>query len=403
MKSPEKVEKAEEAKKDKKPPRHRSNGRGSLRIDLQTPGVGRIAKASGVSDPVAYHQIMGLLASLRRAGRRDILRAVKDGRVSPLQLLDQARVGGTQTDCGGISLDDFWRFEEALRWWEEHLETEEDGSHRHRRNRLNGVRRILNMAPPHERSTVSIKEIPRLATEYRTRCVKKKMKSEWGHTLSYLRSFVEGRAGSNSPTLRALNDLTLLPCKGVVTMRRPQSPTRLATFLRRLDPRLAGTVMTMALTGMGPEEYFANEWAVREQLGLRYIYIAGMKRERRTRVVPWVCEPLPAECARSTFNKHLRSTCAEMPEQDRLRPYDLRRTYAVALKRSGVSMKHHADYLGHGPRTVTNLYQIEDDIVLSPEQLRDLDEDARHLQTHFNEVLTWAAGRSAPRRAVTPG
>lgn len=403
MKSPEKVAKAakaEKARKPKKPPRHRSNGRGTLRIDMIVPEVGRIAKASGLSDPVAYRRVLDLLGALRGAGRLDILRAVRNGAITPLQLHDVAQRLGNERAFLNITVANFFRLEDALTWWPGYLDKEGRGTARHRRNQINGVRRVMAMAAPANRARLLLTDLPELATQYREQCLAKKAKAEWAHTRTYLRMFVRDRAGVRSPILSALDELGPLTCLAHTVNRRPQELPGLIAFLDTVDPRVAGTLLTMALTGMGPEEFFENGCDVWEEKDCRYLFIRGRKREGRARAVPFVGEPFGLVWGRSTFLRHFDKAIQRLPEPQRFRPYDMRRTFAVALKRSGVDARRHAQYMGHGPRTVTQLYQDERGVVLSPENLRDLKADGELLRSHFADILTWAAGRTLHRRAL---
>lgn len=378
---------------------NRSNGRGTLRLDVQIPGVGRIAKASGLTDRSAFKRLNDLVANLLGAGRLDILRAVKDGAITPMQLYDVSRRIGNEKSFLRITVANFYRLNKALKWWEDHLAKEDRGSDKHRKNQLNGVRRVIAMAPPAKQARLLVIDLPELARRYRKQCLEKKAKSEWAHTKTYLRTFIRDRAGPSSPVLGDLEEIPALARSTEEVNRRPQDYRNLVPFLNTVDPRVASTLLTMALTGMGLEEFFENGCKVTEEKGYRYITVYGRKRKGRLRAVPFVAEPYDLRWGLSTFRRHFTEAMEKLPVDQQFAPYDMRRTYAVALTSSGVDEVRHDPYLGHGPRTQTQKYQDERRVVLSPARLRHLEADGELLRAHFKELLAWAAERTADSAA----
>src|SRR5688500_804392 len=64
---------------------HRSNQRGTLRVDVRTP-IGRIARASGTSHLPTLNKITAMLKEFgtQEPFRLDILRALRDGKLEPV-------------------------------------------------------------------------------------------------------------------------------------------------------------------------------------------------------------------------------------------------------------------------------------------------------------------------------
>ena len=65
---------------------HKSGGRGTFTIDRRFRGVGRIKRASGTTDEKVYGRLTTMLEEIARDGRIDILRFVRDGHLTPLEL-----------------------------------------------------------------------------------------------------------------------------------------------------------------------------------------------------------------------------------------------------------------------------------------------------------------------------
>jgi hypothetical protein len=66
---------------------HRFHGRGTLVIDRVFDAIGRIRRASGTTDLAVFDHINGTMTALYRERRLDILEALRDGKVTPLEML----------------------------------------------------------------------------------------------------------------------------------------------------------------------------------------------------------------------------------------------------------------------------------------------------------------------------
>src|SRR5690554_2384394 len=73
---------------------HRINGRGTLVVDRQFAGVGRVRRASGTQDKREFRAINDLLSTLFQRRRLDYLRAVRDGELHLMDLLIRCREQG---------------------------------------------------------------------------------------------------------------------------------------------------------------------------------------------------------------------------------------------------------------------------------------------------------------------
>lgn len=72
---------------------HRVSPGGTYRIDRVFKGVGRIARASGTRSLKRFRAIDNLLTELHEDGKLDVLRAIRDGSLSPLEVYSASRTG----------------------------------------------------------------------------------------------------------------------------------------------------------------------------------------------------------------------------------------------------------------------------------------------------------------------
>jgi hypothetical protein len=144
------------------------------------------------------------------------------------------------------------------------------------------------------------------------------------------------------------------------------------------------TILFLCLHGLRPTELEKIEI----DPSTKHLKVTGTKNKNADRIVPLVVRPdeLPARPPKiDTLNKLFE----RMGSPVRVR--DFRRTYSRWTKESGISYLHYKVYLGHGNRSVTELYQEAD-----PDQ-RALDEDADKLREWFEAEL-----KKTPTKRETP-
>ena len=101
----------------------------------------------------------------------------------------------------------------------------------------------------------------------------------------------------------------------------------------------------MACTGMGPKEFFDDGWRVLPN----GIEIAGQKRPARNRIVPLVVVPVKARTA-DGFEAALDRADVGVA------PYDARRSYSRWLSELRLPDYRRNAYMGHGPKSMLQLY-----------------------------------------------
>jgi integrase len=137
--------------------------------------------------------------------------------------------------------------------------------------------------------------------------------------------------------------------------------------------RLMGALWGMALTGMGPREFF-DGWKI-EAAG---VHVPGTKRKARNRVVPLVMADRfsSATGGRELTTDHRARRFAKalaVASGDTVQPYDLRRTFATWMEKAQIPRSRRRRYMGHSLGDVTELYEDE-------EVERYLSEDAAKLE-----------------------
>lgn len=131
----------------------------------------------------------------------------------------------------------------------------------------------------------------------------------------------------------------------------PCTPAEAWTLACDLGPVWGRVWLAQCLTGMGGSELW-GEWAP-EDGGLA---IRGTKRAGRHRLVPlvYLLERPPLSLSRGImlFRKALKAA-----SRGTVQPYDGRRSYLKWLALAGIVPIHQDAYAGHGPKSMTALYQ----------------------------------------------
>lgn len=315
---------------------HRAMKRGTFILDRVFGGVGRIRRASGTTDPATFKAIDATLTNLHQTDRLDLLAAIRDGTAKPIDVWLRCREEGIATR----SVTPHHLSNVVLEWIDTHPVSEH-----HRRDMRYCVTALLNG------DTVPLAELPERLRAYRT--AKARKPAMFNRTRSALMAYFRHTLGRRHPLYGAVADVP--PLREVKAAGSPLEPKH----LKGLPPM----ALTMALTGMGPSEY----WGRWEILADR-VCIHGTKREGRERVVPLVrkAKLVPPSMTYKPFRLLLAA--------HGIKPYDLRRTYAVLLDDAGIPQSRQRAYMGHGPRTTTALYQRRN---IEPH----LKSDARRLAT----------------------
>lgn len=339
---------------------HRDGRGGTLILDRVTP-VGRLKRATGTRDVRVARRLGAMITDLIDAARHDYLRAIRSGQLRPLDVYQVYR--GATSAAGMPAVDQLQPLGAALTAWAAQAECGE----RHRATHRTFVRRVMEAALSAPGAAVS--ELPALLEVVRGRYKARKQHAAFNRLRASALSFARDTLRRSHPVYGALIDVPpLRERKGRVN--RPQSPAEIATIVRSsaLTEGDRAAVWGMALTGMGPGEWFGR-WHIESDR----IHIDGTKREGRVRDVPRVLSRLftaPGEPEKPLLPTP-RAKAAEWPIRlfaralkgasgGAVQPYDLRRTYATWMEEAGISRTRRRSYLGHATGDVTDRYEAQD-------------------------------------------
>jgi len=330
---------------------HRSGGRGTYVLDRTFPGVGRIVRSSGTHRVRVVDAMNAMCSVLWETGRLDVLRRIQAGTLHPMVAFSEWRA------TGGVARPSSVPSVATMREWAMTARV----SHRHQLG-LRSCLGILIRAEPR----APITALPRLLRTYRRTAPPR----TFNKTRAAVQAFLRDTEGRRSPLYGEVTDVRPLP-------HQPAQGNPFALpALQALDlpAPLLGMAWTMATTGMGPAEYWGR-WSV-DGAGVR---IHGTKRAGRERLVPLIRPPVLPSCRQRVFQEAFQAATGHDT-------YDLRRTYATLLEQARIPGSRIRAYLGHGPRTVTDLY-------LRADVLPYLRGDAKAVR----RVLTPAGRRKAAR------
>lgn len=313
---------------------HRDGSGGSFIIDRVIRGVGRIKLASGTTHRPTFKLLNDMLTGLYERGRLDLLAALRDRILTPLQVWDAYRANELErlpTAAMLVPLAD------AFSEWRERA----SASARHVESRAQSGRYL----EAHGRKDARVAELPAILLTARRAMEAKGHAVTFNRLKSAAQAFVRDTLGKAHPLYREVQGVPRL-VEVQTVVRRPQTVAQLAAIAGALDEATRAAVWSMASTGMGPGEYWGS-WERR----VGFIHIAGTKREGRIRDVPDLGRCTPPQLSRQAFEDRLVKAGAP------IKPYDLRRTFANWLEAAGIPRTRRMLYLGHGATDVTALYE----------------------------------------------
>lgn len=310
----------------------------TLGIDRVFAGVGRIKRRTGTTVPVVKRKIDRMLTALYEDGRLDILRAIRDGELRPLEVLDAyLRRGLDKLPIGSTSRP----LKAAFGDWHDALRVPLDVSDDHHRS-LGASRKVLASVPG------TVADLPQILEALRETV-----------GVTHPRTFNLARAAALAfvrDTLKRHHPLWLavsaVEIRKVIPGRkaRPLSVAEVRSFFPHPETdALDAMVWSMVTTGMGQKEYW-GEWETRSDR----VHIAGTKRKGRVRDVPLLRVPTVPSMHRRTFEDKLRERCPMIVA------YDLRRTYSNWMEDAAIPRTRRRLYMGHGTQDVTDLYEARE-------------------------------------------
>jgi integrase len=309
----------------------------TLPIDVRIKGVGRIHRASGTADKVVRRKIVRMLKALRDAGRLDILRAIRDGHVTLLQVYDAAQRNALADLPIGNTMP---LLSTAMRAWIE--DARPDYSAKHIENHDYAQRQFEK-----EDKDARVADLPRLLEALRKTYGARHPRTFNIYRASAL-SFARATLKRSHPVYMAC-----LAVEERAVPKRKSKPQLTVDAIRGFFPnpgenKVDRIAWAMVTTGMHAKEYW-GEWHAEADR----IHIGGTKRGGRVRDVPLIQAPALPPLSRDRFQRLFR----ERMRATGLTPYDLRRTYAQWLESAGIPRTRRKLYMGHGVKDVTDIYE----------------------------------------------
>jgi len=327
---------------------HKSGNRGTLILEKVINGV-RIRRASGTKDSKVLKRLKIMLDDLDQAGRTDILRAIREGHMRPLEVYASYRRFGLHRLPGPEQVKPL---RGAVIEWLKSLQC----SNSHRRNCGYAFDALI------ANKNDVVADVPARLREYR----KTAKPTMFRIARAACQAFIRDTFGKYHELWREVSAVPLLK-----TERRPgkpQTPEQAEAVRDALGAEYGPVWWSMCVTGMGPKELW-GKWEVEQDR----ILIHGTKRESRERVIPCIEAPQQPQYLYAAFRKAL--------SKHGLQPYDGRRTFARWLEEAGVPRTRRRIYLGHKTRDVTDLYE---DSEIDTDRLR---EDATAVRKYLRKHL----------------
>lgn len=214
----------------------RSNRRGTLVIDLRFRRVGRLYKASGTDDPALLAQMKSAFRLLaKRDGGCNLLCAVRDGRLSPMELFERFTRGQLNEIPDANALIPLTRLTE----WAEHASTGDDS----RAARILAARRLFEHAPNDAR----VGALPDALRRYRDDCEREGTAASLRLARAAACAFARDLFGKHSPLWNAVAAVSNLPRGKPV--RRPMNVAQFREAITKLKPEYAAIAWADASTG----------------------------------------------------------------------------------------------------------------------------------------------------------
>jgi integrase len=370
----------------------------SLRIDRVFAGVGRIALASGTRNKATFKRINAMLTGCFALGDLDTLMMVRDGLHAPLVVLhayERGQLSKLSKEAAKPLVPALWAFHE----------THEAGKS-YRDDLATSIRHVEKVA-----GKASIPALPQIVRamkdDFRHRPV------AYNRLRTHMLAFATEIHGKHSPLWIELTRLSRFKkaegkrprvlkrrpltvvefdavCEAftdhIVYGGRKGSANKGRKVARRTiyAPDLAAMARALAFTGMRPAEYWRRGGASWDTEA-HHVRIDGTKTAAARRVVPLLSTPWDAMCGEQFFRARFAEATTKALREG-LDAYSLRRTFASWCESAGIVESRRKAYLGHGPKTVTDIY-------LQTNVLPFVEEDARILADWITAERSRAAAR----------
>ena len=331
----------------------------TLIIDREFHPIGRIQVASGTTRRATFTRLNEMITALRELPRFDILRAIRDKQLTPLQVLEKWPNKLDELPLGRAAKP----LIEAIEAWRETADVGE----KYRSDLKYTIAHITGDAKP---ETV-VQELPDIVRALRLSM--KDTPTAFNLVKRAAQAFVRDTLGRRHPVYHGVTDIEALT---IAKKRetRPQTPAQLEAITKKMPAETAAMAWSLASTGMRPVEYWSRRgasWALRDG----YVQVNGQKSDAARRKVPLAGTIVQPACWEGKFRADLDAASG-----GQVQTYDLRRSFMNWMEAAGIIRTRRKLYFGHSGGDVTSLYEWHE-----VEQF--LEEDARRLRDYIEREL----------------
>lgn len=327
----------------------RSHGRGTPVLKMSFRGIGLIERSTGFKDPAMVTRLKEMLKVLREAGRDDVLRDIKDGRIRLRQAWAVYRTGAwQQLPTAGHGLP----FVESYKAW---IKTKTKPSYR-----AFATWALNALLKGREPSVAG--DLRGTLLEYRQVCETNDSGAMFNRVYATMRAFVRDTMTTDHSLYQDLAGIHKLP-EPVKRPKHPQSPAKAATIRDALGAEVGRVWWELCCTGMLPDERFGEKFRCEDGR----LHVLGTKREARDRFVPLlVADIRPTRLTKQQFERALRASGLGV------RPKDGRDSFAHWCDLAGLPEAWKRALLGHAAANVTQEYGWQESETLLEDATRRL-------------------------------
>lgn len=325
---------------------HRSNSRGTLRLDVRTP-VGRIARASGTTHLPTLNKMTAMLKEFgtQEPLRLDILRGIRDLKLDPLVVYD-AHVNRRLDQLP--TAETMRTLSAALDAW---LPIADCGVKQRAAHKT-----AINKVKESARASATVADLPAILRQVKLELAKSEHPAQFNRVRSSVQAFLRDTVGRRHELYKSAADVGPLE-EEKQRKNNPQTVAAIVELARKIDAQHVGALWGMSLSGMGPSEFF-NGW----KIAGHGVHVPGTKRSARDRTVPMV---MAERYSSATGDRKLTTEYRARKFAEALsaasggtvQPYDLRRTYATWMEAAQIPRTRRRQYMGHSLGDVTDIYE----------------------------------------------
>jgi integrase len=324
-------------------------GRKHFRLDKRFAGIGDVKRSSGTAHKTIYKRMLTMFDELyTQPDKWYLIKKVIDKKLTPLELYEADkydRLASVTRDDTGLALR-----KNILGW----LDGNTTLGTAAKRNYGEQFTYLLADVP----AGAKLADLPKYLDRYKGKCRTKGTLRSFNLCRAAVLSFVRDRFRRSHPLYHAVAEVAPFPKPKAKRLGNPQTVAQIDELSQKLSAKMRDIVWTCFTTGMGVSEY-TGQWSVdAETAGVR---IEGTKRESRKRWVPLIIQPVRHSIDPRTFQQILQRESG-----GKVRPYDLRRSYAKMLSEAGIVRSHRIAYVGHADGStagaMTDRYEREGEI-----------------------------------------